>query len=94
MALDGTDTPALRTTYRTVRATVRKGDKVTAGQIVGILEPDDGHCPSTCLHWGLRRADTYLDPLSLLSPDLLRQAPSRLLPVFGVPEIPEQTGQG
>ena len=30
----------------------------------------------TCLHWGARRGDTYLDPLSLLRP----LGPVRLLP--------------
>lgn len=86
--LDGTGTPALRTTFDGVRATVEQGTKVTAGQVVGVLEPDLGHCPVSCLHWGLRRAGIYLDPLSLLSPALLHPGPSRLLPVIGVPEIP------
>lgn len=28
-----------------------------------------GHCsPDTCLHWGVRRNGTYLDPLSLVAP--------------------------
>jgi hypothetical protein len=60
---------------------VRKGDEVAAGDVVGVLEPAPSHCPSACLHWGLRRADGYLDPLSLLPPWLVRGGPSRLLPV-------------
>jgi murein DD-endopeptidase MepM/ murein hydrolase activator NlpD len=67
----------LRTTYEPVRATVAAGDRVDAGQQIGTLEAV-GHCGSqTCLHWGLLRDDTYLDPLSLL-----RRGPSRLLPVW------------
>jgi murein DD-endopeptidase MepM/ murein hydrolase activator NlpD len=84
--LTGTGTPPLRTTYVPVRATLRKGAEVAAGEVVGILEPPDPHCPASCLHWGLRRGDTYLDPLALLPPWLLTRGPSRLLPVTGVPE--------
>ncbi|QUC63280.1 M23 family metallopeptidase [Streptomyces sp. A2-16] len=80
--LTGTD---LRTTYEPVTASVEKGDEVTAGEVVGVVEPTGSHCPSTCVHWGLLRGETYLDPLSLLPPWLLRRGPSRLLPVLGVP---------
>ncbi|MYR91984.1 M23 family peptidase, partial [Streptomyces sp. SID685] len=42
-----------------------------------------GHCgASTCVHWGLLRGGTYLNPLSLLPPWLLGRGPSRLLPVL------------
>ncbi|TVL94361.1 murein hydrolase activator EnvC [Streptomyces sp. SAJ15] len=83
--LDGTGAPPLRTTYEPVRARVRVGEAVKAGQVVGVLEPGPFHCAVGCLHWGLRRADRYLDPLSLLPPWLLRRGPSRLLPIFDVP---------
>ncbi len=79
--LENTGDPPLRTTYQPVRASVRKGDEVAPGDVVGILEASPSHCPAACLHWGLRRADTYLNPLSLLPPRLLRRGPSRLLPV-------------
>ncbi|MEU5688005.1 peptidase M23 [Streptomyces venezuelae] len=81
--LDGTGDPPLRTTYEPVRATVKKGDEVSAGDAVGFLERPTGHCPTSCLHWGLRRARTYLNPLTLLPPWLLRHGPSRLLPLYG-----------
>ncbi|MER5979135.1 M23 family metallopeptidase [Streptomyces sp. NPDC001857] len=80
--LAGTD---LRTTYEPVAATVRKGDEVGAGEQVGTVQPSGSHCATTCVHWGLRRNEAYLDPLSLLPPWLLRRGPSRLLPVLGVP---------
>ncbi|WP_430542351.1 M23 family metallopeptidase [Streptomyces malaysiensis] len=86
--LSGTGSPPLRTTYEPMRATVRKGERVAAGQVVGVVAPGPFHCPPGCLHWGLRRADRYLDPLSLLPPSMLRGGPSRLLPVFGVRDAP------
>jgi murein DD-endopeptidase MepM/ murein hydrolase activator NlpD len=83
--LSGTGTPPLRTTYGPVRATVHQGDEVMAGEVLGMVEPGASHCPASCLHWGLRRGRTYLDPLSLLPPWLLHAGPSRLLPVLGRP---------
>ncbi|MFF1377925.1 peptidoglycan DD-metalloendopeptidase family protein [Streptomyces sp. NPDC058308] len=79
--LDGTGDPPLRTTYEPVRASLKKGDEVGANDVVGTMELPTGHCPGSCLHWGLLRARTYLDPLSLLPPWLLHRGQSRLLPV-------------
>ncbi|MEU2422547.1 M23 family metallopeptidase [Streptomyces sp. NPDC007851] len=84
VTLAGTD---LRTTYEPVRAAVRKGEEVAAGQVVGAVEEAGAHCgaAAVCVHWGLLRGDGYLDPLPLLPPWLLNRGPSRLLPVLGVP---------
>ncbi|GGS11219.1 hypothetical protein GCM10010252_58170 [Streptomyces aureoverticillatus] len=77
-----TGDPPLRTTYEPVRATVKKGAEVTTGDPLGTVEPTPrSHCPTPCVHWGLLREDTYLNPLSLLPPWLLGRAPSRLLPL-------------
>ncbi|MFJ8110838.1 M23 family metallopeptidase [Streptomyces sp. NPDC096132] len=76
--LSGTD---LRTTYEPVRASVPKGEEVAAGEIIGTVEPTGTHCTTACVHWGLRRGKTYLNPLDLLPPWLLRRGPSRLLPL-------------
>jgi murein DD-endopeptidase MepM/ murein hydrolase activator NlpD len=74
----------LRTTYEPVRGTLPVGASVAAGDQVGVTAPGGlPHCPGACLHWGLLRGDTYLDPLSLLPASLRRSAPSRLLPVDG-----------
>lgn len=79
-----------RTTYEPVRATVRRGDRVTAGAVLGRLEWFGTHCsPQACLHWGWLRGETYLDPLRLVGggPRPVRLLPL-LLPVplpFGVP---------
>nr|WSW66530.1 M23 family metallopeptidase [Streptomyces sp. NBC_00995] len=80
-----TGDPPLRTTYEPVRPLVAKGDQVAAGQVVAVMSAGASHCATGCLHWGLRRAEAYLNPLSLLPPSLLRRGPSRLLPVWGVP---------
>ncbi|MER6383300.1 M23 family metallopeptidase [Streptomyces sp. NPDC001250] len=78
----------LRTTYEPVTPSVKKGDEVGAGDVVGSVEATGSHCPISCMHWGLLRGETYLDPLALLPPWLMHRGPSRLLPVLGVP-IPE-----
>jgi murein DD-endopeptidase MepM/ murein hydrolase activator NlpD len=66
-----------RTTYEPVGATVAAGAVVTTGAVLGRLQSAMSHCfPSSCLHWGLLRGETYLDPLSLLG-----VGPVRLLPL-------------
>ena len=72
-------TGGLRTTYEPVLAIVRAGDRVVAGQPLGGLEAVASHCaPAACLHWGLRRGETYLDPLTLVGGPVR----VRLLPVW------------
>lgn len=72
----------LRTTYEPVTAIVRIGDEVAVGTPIGVL--DSGHvgcsasAPDSCLHWGLRRGDDYLDPLAVLGLGRVR-----LLPLTG-----------
>ncbi|AMW13135.1 peptidase M23 [Streptomyces qaidamensis] len=82
--LAGTGDPPLRTTYEPVTATVEKGDEVEPGQVIGTVDASGSHCTAVpCVHWGLRRGEVYLNPLSLLPPWLLHRGPSRLLPVLG-----------
>lgn len=70
-----------RTTYEPVEATVVVGDRVAAGDRIGVLRRGGSHCfPAVCLHWGLRAGDTYLDPLTLVGRD-----PVRLMPLDGLP---------
>jgi murein DD-endopeptidase MepM/ murein hydrolase activator NlpD len=65
----------LRTTYdRSTRVggPVRVRRRGRSGRWSG------GHagCPvAACLHWGLRRGEDYLDPLSLLAPPEVRLLP-------------------
>jgi murein DD-endopeptidase MepM/ murein hydrolase activator NlpD len=57
----------LRTTYEPVRRSVRVGDAVSAGSVIGTLEAG-GHCGvRSCLHWGLLEGERYLDPLSVIA---------------------------
>lgn len=58
----------LRTTYEPVTATVKVGDLVAAGEPIATLAAGASHCGGypSCLHWGLRRGEVYLDPLLLL----------------------------
>lgn len=59
------DHGSTRSSYEPVSAVVRVGDRVSAGQSIGRLTAGN-HCGGTpCLHWGLRRGATYLDPLGL-----------------------------
>ena len=57
----------LRTTYEPVDPVVGAGQQVARGSPIGTLVPGHAGCPvEACLHWGLRRGETYLDPLLLL----------------------------
>ncbi|MGW6006214.1 M23 family metallopeptidase [Oerskovia enterophila] len=76
----------LRTSLEPVTGSVGPGTRVARGEVVGTLEggPDGdggasaGHCvPASCLHWGVRRGERYLDPLALLAP----REPIVLLPL-------------
>lgn len=59
------DHGSYRTTYEPVTPRVRAGQSVGLGQAIGAVA-DGGHCATRCLHWGLRRGSTYLDPLRLI----------------------------
>jgi len=68
------DHGAVRSSYLPVDAEVTLGESVRAGEVIGTLTA--GHCPSTCLHLGLRRpiwdrldheSDPYLDPIAWIS---------------------------
>ncbi len=73
----------VRTTYEPVSAEVRVGQQVGRGERIGTLQRASSHCfPRTCLHWGLLRGETYLDPLTLVG-----AGPIRLLPLDGSPDL-------
>ena len=65
----------LRTTYLPVDPHVARGDPVDSDPI-GVIADEPRHCPRrSCLHWGLLRGSTYLDPLSLLGRGEVRLLP-------------------
>lgn len=67
---------SLRSTYEPVTATVRVGDRVAAGDTIGVLQLVQSHClPTACLHLGLRQGDRYLDPMGLFGPRSVRLKP-------------------
>lgn len=67
----------LRTSLEPVVPLVAVGSQVRRGDVVARVATTPGHCaPATCLHWGVRRGETYLDPLRLLR----RPEPPVLLP--------------
>jgi murein DD-endopeptidase MepM/ murein hydrolase activator NlpD len=75
------DHGGIRTTYEPVDARVTVGDVVSRGAVIGALQRASSHCfPGACLHWGLLRGDTYLNPLTLVG-----AGPIRLLPLAGGP---------
>ncbi|MGY1832846.1 peptidoglycan DD-metalloendopeptidase family protein [Geodermatophilus sp. SYSU D01180] len=66
----------LRTTYEPVDPAVAAGQRVARGSPLGTLAAGHAGCPAAaCLHWGLRRGEVYLDPLSLLRPPRVRLLP-------------------
>ncbi len=66
----------LRTTYEPVDPSVAAGQRVTRGSPIGTLVGGHAGCPrEACLHWGLRRGESYLDPLALLRPPRIRLLP-------------------
>jgi peptidase M23-like protein len=84
---------ALRSTYEPVTAAVQVGEHVYAGQVIGLLQATHSHCaPDTCLHLGLRRGGSYLDPLRMLGPRPVRLKP--LAPADLPPVRPAATRPG
>lgn len=54
----------IRSTYEPVDSTLRVGERVRRGQVVGRIGDEAGHCaPRACLHVGALRGRDYLDPL-------------------------------
>ncbi|MEP7764986.1 M23 family metallopeptidase [Sanguibacter sp. 25GB23B1] len=58
----------LRSTLEPVASDLTTGTAVARGDVVGVLAPGVAtHCaPATCLHWGVRRGEEYIDPLTLV----------------------------
>ena len=66
----------LRTTYEPVDPSVGAGQAVARGSPIGSLVAGHAGCAAeACLHWGLRRGETYLDPMALLRPPRIRLLP-------------------
>jgi murein DD-endopeptidase MepM/ murein hydrolase activator NlpD len=59
------DHGSVRSIYEPVLPAVDAAATVAAGQVIGRIGLGS-HCSSSCLHWGLRRGEEYLNPLQLL----------------------------
>lgn len=83
----------LRTTYLPVDASVARGDPVGEDPL-GTLAAAPRHCPLRhCLHWGLLRDTTYLDPLGLVGHGEIRLLPLST-PIFSQQRDPSNVGEG
>ena len=70
----------IRTEYEPLAPTVHAGDAVQTGQVIGrVLGAHDMCRPASCLHWGARRGNIYINPMLLLNP----LGPVRLVPWTG-----------
>lgn len=57
----------LRSTFEPVEGSLPAASPVERGQPVATVSATPGHCvPATCLHWGVLRSETYLDPLAMV----------------------------
>ncbi|RSN64954.1 M23 family peptidase [Amycolatopsis sp. WAC 04182] len=67
----------LRTTYQPLAPTVTAGDQVYRGQVLGTLAAGHPGCPEpACLHFGVRRGEEYVDPLTVIGePSEIRLKP-------------------
>ncbi|GAB3521886.1 M23 family metallopeptidase [Arthrobacter monumenti] len=70
----------LRSSFESVRSDLSKGESVSQGDVIGKLtEPPRCGAEAECVHWGVRRGETYVNPLQFVT-DL---RPSVLLPIPG-----------
>ena len=66
----------IRTTYEPVEPSVAAGDAVRRGQAIGVLVAGHRSDGADALHWGARTgAKSYIDPLRLLRPAVIRLKP-------------------
>ncbi|TNC26219.1 peptidoglycan DD-metalloendopeptidase family protein [Mumia zhuanghuii] len=85
VAVVSVDHQGERSTYQPVAATVRTGDPVQRGDVLGSLLIAGGHCfPAVCLHLGRRHGESYADPEDLLGSG----SKIRLVPPSGPPPVP------
>ncbi len=58
---------ALRSSVEPIAPSVQVGDRVREGEALGSVSDEPGHCaPDTCVHWGVRLGNAYLNPLDVL----------------------------
>lgn len=55
----------LVSSFEPVAATVSVGDRVAAGQVIGVVA-SGAHCAERCVHFGVRRHGQYISPILFL----------------------------
>lgn len=68
-----THADGVRTTYQPAHPLVSQGDQVAEGDVIGTLGNPFDAKPG--LHWGAKRGEEYVDPLSLLQAPRIRLKP-------------------
>ncbi|MBP3044057.1 M23 family metallopeptidase [Arthrobacter jiangjiafuii] len=65
--------------FEPVQAVKADGTKVSEGEVIGHVgaPAEPGHCPASCLHWGVRVHGNYVNPLNYVTD----RRPSILLPL-------------
>lgn len=65
--------------FEPVQAVKPSGTKVAEGEVIGYVgdQSEPGHCPASCLHWGVRLDGHYVNPLNYVTD----RRPSILLPL-------------
>lgn len=58
----------LTLTFEPAISELRTGAKVTRDEPFGMVGARSDHCDGSCLHWGVRRGDDYLDPVAMSEP--------------------------
>lgn len=82
----------VKSTYEPVRTSVRIGDSVAQGEILGTVQAGHDSCAQTCLHLGRIESGTYLDPEALFLNDGHRRGAFRLISPLGAPPAPPIAG--
>lgn len=65
----------LRSALEPAHALHPVGTTLRRGDVMAQWAPETPHCAEPCVHWSVRRADTYLDPMRL------GRRPIRLVPI-------------
>lgn len=60
------DHGSVRATYQPVGDAPALGSPVGVGDTLGVVKEGPAHCTPTCLHWGARVGERYVDPRVLL----------------------------
>lgn len=59
----------IRSTFEPAETDLEAGTLIDAGAQLGTISPaGPWHCPTACLHWGVKRGNDYLDPWRFINP--------------------------